>query len=69
MSLGPIVVHCADIDGCLQLYYPDGYSAANIVAPLAQNGIVVAGGLHKEIKGPLPPFLSPPCLIQHSLCR
>jgi alanine-glyoxylate transaminase/serine-glyoxylate transaminase/serine-pyruvate transaminase len=32
------------------IYYPDGLSASNIVPRLLEHGIVVAGGLHKEIK-------------------
>ena len=34
-----------------QLYYPEGFTAANTLGPLGQKGIVAAGGLHKEIKG------------------
>ena len=41
-----------DVD-CMrtQLYYPEGFTAANTLGPLGQKGIVAAGGLHKEIKG------------------
>lgn len=35
----------------MQLYYPEGFTAANTLGPLGQKGIVAAGGLHKEIKG------------------
>lgn len=32
------------------IYFPDGLSASDIVPRLLEQGIVVAGGLHKEIK-------------------
>lgn len=32
------------------IYFPDGLSAADIVPRLFEHGVVVAGGLHKEIK-------------------
>ena len=32
------------------IYFPDGITAANVVPPLFEQGVVVAGGLHKEIK-------------------
>lgn len=37
-------------NGMTALYYPDGLGAADIIPRLAQRGIVVAGGLHAEIK-------------------
>ncbi len=32
------------------IYFPDGLSASDIVPRLLERGVVVAGGLHKEIK-------------------
>ena len=32
------------------VYAPDGIPAADIVATMGKKGIVVAGGLHKDIK-------------------
>ncbi len=32
------------------IYFPDGFSASDIIPRLLERGIVVAGGLHKEIK-------------------
>jgi alanine-glyoxylate transaminase/serine-glyoxylate transaminase/serine-pyruvate transaminase len=32
------------------IYFPDGLSAPDIIPRLFERGIVVAGGLHKEIK-------------------
>ena len=32
------------------IYYPDGVSAPNIIPRMLEHGIVIAGGLHKEIK-------------------
>lgn len=37
-------------NGMTAVYYPEGFGAANTLAPLAQKGIVAAGGLHKDIK-------------------
>lgn len=37
-------------NGMTALYYPEGLAAADILPRLAQRGIVVAGGLHSEIK-------------------
>lgn len=33
-----------------QLYFPPGISASDILPRLAQRGVVVAGGLHAEIR-------------------
>lgn len=35
----------------LKLYYPDGLAAGDILPGLVKKGIVVAGGLHSQIKG------------------
>jgi alanine-glyoxylate transaminase / serine-glyoxylate transaminase / serine-pyruvate transaminase len=35
----------------LQLYFPDGIGAADLLPRLSQKGVVVAGGLHTSIKG------------------
>jgi len=32
------------------IYFPDGLSAPDIIPRLLERGVVVAGGLHKEIK-------------------
>ena len=32
------------------IYFPDGLSAPDIIPRLLERGIVIAGGLHKEIK-------------------
>ncbi len=32
------------------IYYPHGLSASDIIPRLLERGVVVAGGLHKEIK-------------------
>jgi alanine-glyoxylate transaminase/serine-glyoxylate transaminase/serine-pyruvate transaminase len=32
------------------IYFPNGLSASDIIPRLLERGIVVAGGLHKEIK-------------------
>jgi alanine-glyoxylate transaminase/serine-glyoxylate transaminase/serine-pyruvate transaminase len=32
------------------IYFPDGLSASDIIPRLFERGIVIAGGLHKEIK-------------------
>ena len=32
------------------IYFPDGLSAPDIIPRLLENGVVVAGGLHKDIK-------------------
>ncbi|KAK0238833.1 pyridoxal phosphate-dependent transferase [Armillaria nabsnona] len=37
-------------NGMTALYFPTGVSAADIIGPLNQKGIVVAGGLHTAIK-------------------
>ncbi|TFK25597.1 alanine-glyoxylate transaminase [Coprinopsis marcescibilis] len=37
-------------NGMTALYYPEGLGAADVIPRLAQRGIVVAGGLHAEIK-------------------
>jgi alanine-glyoxylate transaminase / serine-glyoxylate transaminase / serine-pyruvate transaminase len=37
-------------NGMTAIYYPDGISAADIIPRLLERGIVVAGGLHREIK-------------------
>jgi hypothetical protein len=35
----------------MQLYYPEGVAAPQVLPELLKEGIVVAGGLHKDIKG------------------
>lgn len=35
----------------IQLYFPDGISAGDLLPRLVKKGIVVAGGLHKDAKG------------------
>jgi alanine-glyoxylate transaminase/serine-glyoxylate transaminase/serine-pyruvate transaminase len=37
-------------NGMTAIYYPDGLSVSDIVPRLFERGVVVAGGLHKEIK-------------------
>jgi len=37
-------------NGMTALYFPDGLSAGDIIPRLSKKGIIVAGGLHKEIK-------------------
>ncbi|KIY70760.1 PLP-dependent transferase [Cylindrobasidium torrendii FP15055 ss-10] len=37
-------------NGMTALYFPGSITAADVVGPLGQKGIVVAGGLHKDIK-------------------
>ena len=37
----------------IQLYFPDGLGASDILPRLGKMDVVVAGGLHKEIKGAL----------------
>ncbi|CAF0810680.1 unnamed protein product [Rotaria sordida] len=37
-------------NGMTAIYFPDGLSASDIIPRLLERGIVVAGGLHKEIK-------------------
>lgn len=32
------------------VYFPDGVTAANVIPPLFEQGVVIAGGLHKDIK-------------------
>lgn len=39
-----------------QLYYPEGVTASDLLPRLAKRGVVVAGGLHKDIKGALSVF-------------
>jgi len=34
----------------VQLYFPKGYTASDIIPRLSAKGVVVAGGLHKDIK-------------------
>ena len=36
-----------------QLYYPEGVTASDLLPRLAKRGVVVAGGVHKDIKGVL----------------
>lgn len=36
-----------------QLYYPEGVTASDLIPRLAKRGVVVAGGVHKDIKGAL----------------
>jgi hypothetical protein len=36
-----------------QLYYPEGVTASDLLPRLAKRGVVVAGGVHKDIKGAL----------------
>jgi alanine-glyoxylate transaminase/serine-glyoxylate transaminase/serine-pyruvate transaminase len=38
-------------NGMTALYYPDGWAASDILPRLGAKGVIVAGGLHKEIKG------------------
>ncbi|KAF7308688.1 Aminotran-5 domain-containing protein [Mycena chlorophos] len=38
-------------NGMTALYYPEGLKAADVVPKFAEQGVVVAGGLHAEIKG------------------
>lgn len=35
----------------LQLYFPDGFVASDIIPRLLKKDVVVAGGLHTSIKG------------------
>lgn len=35
----------------MQLYYPDGLAASDILPKVAKEGIVITGGLHKDVKG------------------
>ena len=37
-------------NGMTAIYFPDGLTAPDIVPRLLEQGVVVAGGLHKEIK-------------------
>lgn len=37
-------------NGMTTVYAPDGIAAGDIVAALSKKGIVIAGGLHKDIK-------------------
>ncbi|KAG2011415.1 alanine-glyoxylate transaminase [Coprinopsis cinerea AmutBmut pab1-1] len=37
-------------NGMTALYYPEGLGAADVIPRLAQRGVVVAGGLHAQIK-------------------
>ena len=37
-----------------QIYLPQGLGVADLVPRLAQRGVVITGGIHKENKGPLP---------------
>lgn len=38
-------------NGMTAVYYPEGMGASDILPRLAEKGVVVAGGLHKNIKG------------------
>jgi alanine-glyoxylate transaminase / serine-glyoxylate transaminase / serine-pyruvate transaminase len=38
-------------NGMTALYYPPGVTAADLLPRLAKKGVVVAGGLHVDIKG------------------
>jgi len=37
-------------NGMTAIYFPDGLSAPDIVPRLLERGVVIAGGLHREIK-------------------
>lgn len=37
-------------NGMTAVYFPDGVTAANVIPPLFEQGVVIAGGLHKDIK-------------------
>ena len=39
-------------NGMTAVYYPDGLTAQNVLPKMANDDITIAGGLHKEIKGP-----------------
>lgn len=47
-----------------QLYYPEGVTASDLLPRLAKKGVVVAGGLHRDIKGALFIF-SHSVILQH----
>jgi len=40
-------------NGMTAVYFPDGVTAAAVIPELLKQNIVVAGGLHKDIKGKL----------------
>jgi alanine-glyoxylate transaminase/serine-glyoxylate transaminase/serine-pyruvate transaminase len=40
----------------LQLYFPEGVIAAQVLPRLLNEGLVVAGGLHKDIRGRFKPI-------------
>lgn len=41
----------------VQLYYPEGLSASDILPRLGKRNVIVAGGLHHAIKGIFPRLL------------
>jgi alanine-glyoxylate transaminase/serine-glyoxylate transaminase/serine-pyruvate transaminase len=52
-----------------QLYYPEGLAASDIIPRFAKRNVIVAGGLHTEIKGPLAePFSFVSVLFNSSVC-
>lgn len=38
-------------NGMSAVYFPEGVTAADVIPELGKQGIIVAGGLHKDIKG------------------
>ena len=51
VSLPVVQPHSINLMATQQIYYPEGLGAADIIPRLSQRGVVVAGGLHTEIKG------------------
>lgn len=43
-------------DSARQVYFPKGMAAGDLLPRLASKNVVIAGGLHAAIKGPLRPF-------------
>ena len=37
-------------NGLTAIYFPDGLKASDVIPKLLEHGIVIAGGLHKDIK-------------------
>lgn len=52
-----------------QLYFPEGVTAGDLLPRLSKRGVVVAGGVHKEIKGASFVFSPSAILYVHLFCR
>lgn len=37
-------------NGMTAIFFPEGITGAHVIAPLFEHGVVVAGGLHRDIK-------------------